>query len=172
MPIVKVEDNGARNLARSSATAATSVGQTTGPNAVSLHPAGAPTTGKQVAVASKLNVKTNGTGKSMTIAKVKKSKKKIDCSDYRTYIKKQSKEHHPDIGISEEALDFMNNFVVGIMHKFGSAAKKSFDEGESEEMSDRDFENAARMVLPIAIFRHAKTRGNLAVKQDMNNVSK
>ena len=138
MPIVKLEDNGARNRARSPVTAATNVGQTTGTNTVSLHPAGAPTTGQRLAVASKSTVKTNGTGKSKTVAKVKKSKKKIDCSDYRTCIKKQLKEHHPDIGISKESLDFMNNFVVGIMRQFGSAAKKSFHEGGRQEMSVDD----------------------------------
>ncbi|GAA5878941.1 hypothetical protein JCM16303_007238 [Sporobolomyces ruberrimus] len=95
--------------------------------------------------------------------KDKKKKKKKRVETYSSYIYKVLKQVHPDIGISNKAMNILNSFVNDIFERLATDAGKLASYAKKSTISSREIQTSVRLILPGELAKHAISEGTKAV---------
>ncbi|GAA5853365.1 hypothetical protein JCM3766R1_006921 [Sporobolomyces carnicolor] len=91
----------------------------------------------------------------------KRTKKRKET--YSSYIYKVLKQVHPDIGISNKAMQVLNSFVNDIFEQIAAEASKLASYSKKVTISSREIQTATRLILPGELSKHAISEGTKAV---------
>ncbi|MXQ91165.1 hypothetical protein E5288_WYG006829 [Bos mutus] len=106
-----------------------------------------------------------GSKKAVTKAQ-KKDGKKHKCShkeSYSVYGYKVLKQVLPDIGILSKAMGIMNSFVNDIFECIAGKASRLAHYNKHSTITNREIQNAVRLLLPGELAKHAVSEGTKAV---------
>ena len=95
--------------------------------------------------------------------KSKSLRHKKRSETFSSYIFKVLKQVHPDIGISNKAMNVMNNFVTDIFERIAREGARLVDMNERNTLGSREIQTAVRLVLPGDLAKHAVSEGGKAV---------
>jgi len=95
--------------------------------------------------------------------KDKKKHLKKKTETFSTYIFKVLKQVHPDIGISNKAMQVMNSFVTDIFERIAREGARLVDMNGRNTLGSREIQTAVRLVLPGDLAKHAVSEGGKAV---------
>ena len=95
--------------------------------------------------------------------KDKKKHLKKKTETFSTYIFKVLKQVHPDIGISNKAMQVMNSFVTDIFDRIAREGARLVDMNGRNTLGSREIQTAVRLVLPGDLAKHAVSEGGKAV---------
>ena len=95
--------------------------------------------------------------------KSKSLRHKKRSETFSSYIFKVLKQVHPDIGISNKAMNVMNNFVTDIFERIAREGARLVDMNEKNTLGSREIQTAVRLVLPGDLAKHAVSEGGKAV---------
>jgi histone H2B len=91
----------------------------------------------------------------------KRKRRRVET--FATYIFKVLKQVHPDMGLSKKAMDIVNQFVYGTMHRIIASADSVATASKKKTLSSREIQTAVRLVLPGELAKHAVSEGTKAV---------
>ncbi|XP_061249139.1 histone H2B type 1-C/E/F/G/I-like [Bos javanicus] len=106
-----------------------------------------------------------GSKKAVTKAQ-KKDGKKHKCShkeSYSVYGYKVLKQVHPDTGILSKAMGIMNSFINDIFECIAGKASRLAHYNKHSTITNREIQNAVRLLLPGELAKHAVSEGTKAV---------
>lgn len=86
-----------------------------------------------------------------------------DDENYSVQLRKVLKELHPDIGITEKAMNIMDSFVNGLYEQLATEASRVTKALRRRTLSHREVEASVRVILPEGLAKRAMEEGNLAV---------
>jgi len=113
--------------------------------------------------------KKNKPPKVRTPGRVKVPKKKVvrrkkkQTTSFSTYIYKVLKQVHPDTGISNFAMQVMNDFVLDTFRRIADEAYNLLLMIRKTTISSREIQTAVRLLLPGELAKHAVSEGTKAV---------
>ena len=101
----------------------------------------------------------------MTKAQKKDGKKhkRSHKESYSVYLYKVLKQVHPDTGISSKAVGIMNSFVNGLFQRIAGEASRLAHYNKHSTITNREIQNAVRLLLPGELAKHAVSEGTKAV---------
>ena len=102
-------------------------------------------------------------GEAEKVDKSKSLRHKKRSETFSSYIFKVLKQVHPDIGISNKAMNVMNNFVTDIFERIAREGARLVDMNERNTLGSREIQTAVRLVLPGDLAKHAVSEGGKAV---------
>ncbi|XP_072887638.1 histone H2B-like [Hemitrygon akajei] len=76
---------------------------------------------------------------------------------------RETKQVHPDTGISSKAMSIMNSFVNDIFERIGAEASRLAHENKRSTITSREIQTAVRLLLPGELAKHAVSEGTKAV---------
>lgn len=95
--------------------------------------------------------------------KKKKSKNKRDLK-FDTFIHRVLKQVHPNIGITKQGMNVMNDLVCNAFFQISEEAGKLVKMGNRDTLSARDINCAVRLILPGELAQHSNDEGQSALK--------
>eukprot|EP00943_MAST-04B_sp_MAST-4B-sp1_P009090 g9090.t1 len=102
----------------------------------------------------------NAPAKGMKGARTRRKKR---TETYKTYIYKVLKQVHPDVGISKNAMEVMNNFIVDMFQRLSVEAGNIVAYNKRATLTSREVITAIRLVLPGELAKHAVSEGTKSV---------
>eukprot|EP00029_Vermamoeba_vermiformis_P014390 TRINITY_DN950_c0_g1_i2.p1 TRINITY_DN950_c0_g1~~TRINITY_DN950_c0_g1_i2.p1 ORF type:complete len:323 (+),score=76.70 TRINITY_DN950_c0_g1_i2:70-1038(+) len=82
---------------------------------------------------------------------------------FNTYIYKVLKQVHPDVGLSNQAMAIMDDFVQFTLQRIAAQAQIVVDQEKAKTLDSRDVQTAIRLELPGELAKHAVSEGTKAV---------
>ena len=98
--------------------------------------------------------------------------KKKKGENLNLYIYKLLKEIHPDIGLSKNAMNVLNSFMLDIFDRLATEAANAVKYTKKNTMDARAIECAVRLCLPGEFAKHAQKEGKKAVQLYAQNTGK
>lgn len=101
----------------------------------------------------------------------KKQRSKRRVESYNIYLYKVLKQVHGDMGISNRAMQIMNNFIEDVFDRIAAETTTLVKVSGGKTLSSRDVQTAVRLVLPGDLGKHAVSEGTKACIK-YNNATK
>ncbi|XP_047317148.1 histone H2B, gonadal-like [Impatiens glandulifera] len=92
-----------------------------------------------------------------------KKKKKKGLEGYKIYVHRLMKQIHPDMEISEKAMNVVNNFMGDMFERLAEEAARMSKYTNKMTITSREIQTAVRLVLPGELGKHAVAEGTKAV---------
>ena len=88
---------------------------------------------------------------------------KLKQNNYKTYIYKVLKQVHPEMSVSKEGMDVMNEFVHDTFILIMDEASRLCKMANKKTLTAREIQTAVALVLPGELHKHAMSEGTKAV---------